>query len=208
LIPRYQKIIFWVLLMASTAMAVYLVRQHKKTQARLLATVERVPLSAPDTASQTPVMLLMANDYDGSLAPIQERIEVPDQMNTRARFLLNQLLAEYAKPDALHPIAQNAGVDDVFLLPMTVERDGMSGTMAVVNLSGSLAQVHPSGIEPETMTLLSLIGTLHANLPEITEVRFLVDGEPRDTLAGHADLQRSYLASSASVPGIDAGAQP
>jgi hypothetical protein len=131
-------------------------------------------------------------------------------MNTRARFLLNQLLAEYAKPNALHPIAQNAGVDDVFLMPMTEARDGMNGTMAIVNLSGSLAQVHPSGIEPETMTLLSLIGTLHANLPEITEVRFLVDGEPRDTLAGHADLLRSYLASSTAVPGVDdsGGTQP
>jgi len=206
LIPRYQKVFFWVLLLATMAMAAYLLRLHTKSEERVLATVERVPLSAPDTATQTPVMLLVANDYDGSLTPVAERIELPDQMNTRARFLLNELLAEYAKPEALHPIAQNAGVDDVFLMPMTVERDGMAGTMAVVNLSGSLAQVHPSGIEPETMTLLSMIGTLHANLPEITEVRFLVDGEPRETLAGHADLQRSYLASSTPIPGVDAGA--
>ncbi len=205
MIPRYQKIFFWVLLLASAIMATYLIRLHEKTQDRLLATVERVPLSAPDTATVTPVTLMVANDYDGSLTPLQQDIELPDQPNTRARFLLNQLLTEYAKPNALHAIAQNAGVDDVFLMPMTVARDGLSGTMAIVNLSGSLAQVHPSGIEPETMTLLSIIGTLHANLPEITEVRFLVDGEPRDTLAGHADLLRSYLASSSEAPGADSG---
>jgi hypothetical protein len=205
LIPRYQKVFFWVLLLASAIMATYLIRLHEKTQDRLLATVEQVPLSAPDTATVTPVTLMVANDYDGSLTPLQQDIELPDQPNTRARFLLNQLLTEYAKPNALHAIAQNAGVDDVFLMPMTVARDGLSGTMAIVNLSGSLAQVHPSGIEPETMTLLSMIGTLHANLPEITEVRFLVDGEPRDTLAGHADLLRSYLASSSETPGADSG---
>jgi hypothetical protein len=205
LIPRYQKVFFWVLLLASAIMATYLIRLHEKTQHRLLATVEQVPLSAPDTATVTPVTLMVANDYDGSLTPLQQDIELPDQPNTRARFLLNQLLTEYAKPNALHAIAQNAGVDDVFLMPMTVARDGLSGTMAIVNLSGSLAQVHPSGIEPETMTLLSMIGTLHANLPEITEVRFLVDGEPRDTLAGHADLLRSYLASSSETPGADSG---
>lgn len=205
MIPRYQKIFFWVLLLASAIMATYLIRLHEKTQDRLLATVERVPLSAPDTATVTPVTLMVANDYDGSLTPLQQDIELPDQPNTRARFLLNQLLTEYAKPNALHAIAQNAGVDDVFLMPMTVARDGLSGTMAIVNLSGSLAQVHPSGIEPETMTLLSIIGTLHANLPEITEVRFLVDGEPRDTLAGHADLLRSYLASSSEAPGVNSG---
>ena len=206
MIPRYQKIFFWVLLLASAIMATYLIRLHEKTQDRLLATVEQVPLSAPDTATVTPVTLMVANDYDGSLTPLQQDIQLPDQPNTRARFLLNQLLTEYARPNALHPIAQNAGVDDVFLMPMTAKRDGLSGTMAIVNLSGSLAQVHPSGIEPETMTLLSLIGTLHANLPEITEVRFLVDGEPRDTLAGHADLLRSYLASN-PPPGIDGGGQ-
>ena len=69
------------------------------------------------------------------------------------------------------------------------------GEMAVVNLSGSFAAAHPSGIETETLTLLSIIGTLHANLPDITQVRFLVDGQPRDTLAGHADLTRVYLAT-------------
>ena len=207
MIPRYQKVFFWVLLLASAIMATYLIRLHEKTQDRLLATVEEVPLSAPDTATVTPVTLMVANDYDGSLTPLQQDIELPDQPNTRARFLLNQLLTEYARPNALHPIAQNAGVDDVFLMPMTTQRDGLAGTMAIVNLSGSLAQVHPSGIEPETMTLLSLIGTLHANLPEITEVRFLVDGEPRDTLAGHADLLRSYLASSSAARDAEGSGQ-
>ena len=67
--------------------------------------------------------------------------------------------------------------------------------MAVVNLSGAFVEAHPSGIEPETLTLLSIIGTLHANLPQITQIRFLVDGQPRDTLAGHADLNRVYLAA-------------
>jgi hypothetical protein len=45
-----------------------------------------------------------------------------------------------------------------------------------------------------------MIGTLHANMPEIAQVRFLVDGAPRNTLAGHADLTRTYLASSATPP--------
>ena len=66
--------------------------------------------------------------------------------------------------------------------------------LAVVNLSGSFAQNHPSGIATETLTLLSICGTLHANLPDVVQVRFLVDGQPRATLAGHADLTRVYLA--------------
>jgi hypothetical protein len=65
--------------------------------------------------------------------------------------------------------------------------------LAVVNLTSAFVASHPSGIEPETLTMLSICGTLHANLPRVTQVRFLVDGQPRATLAGHADLTRTYL---------------
>jgi hypothetical protein len=69
--------------------------------------------------------------------------------------------------------------------------------LAVVNLTGAFAASHPSGLETETLTVLSICGTLHANLPRVTQVRFLVDGQPRTTLAGHADLSRTYLAAEA-----------
>jgi hypothetical protein len=69
--------------------------------------------------------------------------------------------------------------------------------LAVVNLSGAFVAAHPSGLETETLTVLSICGTLHANLPRVTQVRFLVDGQPRATLAGHADLTRTYIAAQA-----------
>ncbi len=73
--------------------------------------------------------------------------------------------------------------------------------LAVVNLAGTFTATHPSGIETETLTVLSICGTLHANLPRVTEVRFLVDGKERATLAGHADLTRTYLAAEAAPAG-------
>jgi len=68
--------------------------------------------------------------------------------------------------------------------------------MAVINLDGSFVDHHPSGILVENLTLLSILGTLHANFPQIAQVRFLVDGHPRETLAGHADLSRTYLTAN------------
>jgi hypothetical protein len=51
-----------------------------------------------------------------------------------------------------------------------------------------------------------MMETLHANLPTVTQVHFLVDGRPRDTLAGHADLTRTYMASEAeSASGAEGG---
>jgi len=46
--------------------------------------------------------------------------------------------------------------------------------------------------------VLSICGTLHANLPRVSEVRFLVDGAERESLAGHADLTRTYLTVDAT----------
>lgn len=69
--------------------------------------------------------------------------------------------------------------------------------LAVVDLTSAFVASHPSGIEAETLTVLSICATLHANLPRVTQVRFLVEGQQRDTLAGHADLTRTYLASDA-----------
>jgi hypothetical protein len=72
-----------------------------------------------------------------------------------------------------------------------------------VNLKASFAASHPSGLETESLTVLSICGTLHANLPQVTEVRFLVDGQVRPSLAGHADLTRTYLvADSDAVPAV------
>jgi len=47
----------------------------------------------------------------------------------------------------------------------------------------------------ETLTINSIIGTIYANFPRVQAVRFVVDGQTRDTLAGHADLTRTYRAT-------------
>jgi hypothetical protein len=123
--------------------------------------------------------------------------------------VLGKLLDLYAAPDATHPVpGGGVSVLQVFLLaapeigaakpsgaPSTAQQTGPQ--LAVVNLTGSFTANHPAGIETETLTILSICGTLHANLPRITQVRFLVDGQPRATLAGHADLTRTYLAADA-----------
>jgi hypothetical protein len=132
--------------------------------------------------------------------------------------LLGKLLDIYAAPDAAHPVpGGGASVLQVFLLPTpesgaaktnqaaSDEQQQTGPQLAVVNLTGSFAANHPSGIETETLTVLSICGTLHANLPRVAEVRFLVDGKPRTTLAGHADLTGTYLAAAA-VP--SEGAHP
>lgn len=198
--PKYQKITLWVLLSTSIIMTIVLIHLREKAEDRLLAGQDTAPVVVPSGTAQETVSLLVANDLDGSLMPQARQISLPTDPGARARVLLEKLFEIYADPKSSHPIAIQGGgaVDQVFLLPLPREASngGGTGEMAVVDLKGALVDAHPSGIEAETLTILSICGTLHANLPQITQVRFLVDGEQRQTLAGHADLTRAYMANN------------
>ena len=206
MIPRPQRVLFWILLISSVGMSVALIRMRERAHDRLLDAGETMPLNPPAAIPAQKITMMIANDADGSIGAGQQEMALPADANARAHVILQHLIADYARPASSHPIATNNGVNEVFFMTLPADPSLPAGTaatpgiMAIVNLSGSFAAVHPSGIEAETLTLLSIIGTLHANFPEITQVRFLVDGQPRDTLAGHADLTRVYVASDA--PGV------
>ena len=198
MIPRYQKILFVILLIASLAMGVVLWQLRQRAHRRLLAGQASAPTQAPEVAPAEQATLVAANDAENALIPQIRSLPLPADPGARARALLGRLLDLYAAPDAVHPVGGGAtSVDQVFLLPAGKSSPDPNAQVAVVNLTGTFAASHPSGIETETLTVLSICGTLRANLPNVTQVRFLVDGQPRPTLAGHADLTRTYLTAEA-----------
>jgi spore germination protein GerM len=68
----------------------------------------------------------------------------------------------------------------------------VNNKLAVLDLNEQFAEGHRSGIMVEDFTILSLIDTLAANFPQLEQVKFLVDGKERETLAGHTDLKTIY----------------
>jgi hypothetical protein len=220
-IPRYQTVLFIILLLASAVMGVVLWQLRERAHQRLLAGQDSAPTQAPQVAPAEQATLLVASDADNSLLAQVQSLPLPQDPGTRARVVLGKLLDLYAAAGAAHPITGGAAsVAQVFLLPALNSSTNAAGSssfstqvssgsgiakvpaptgpeMAVVNLTGAFAASHPSGIQTENLTVLSICATLHANLPRVTEVRFLVDGQPRATLAGHADLTRTYLATEA-----------
>jgi Sporulation and spore germination len=213
MIPRYQRVLFTLLVAGILLMALFLFVEHKRARDRLTAINDATPIAAPVTTSTEPFTLDIANDITGDVTAQDRELALPQEPSVRARALLERLIAEYALPKSTHPLASGAAVDDVFLLNLPIvnpaapnaptrsqAESGIStaaaatGQLAIINLRGSFIEHHPSGVAVETLTVLSLLGTLHANFPQITQVRFLVDGQPHDTLAGHADLLRTYPA--------------
>jgi hypothetical protein len=209
MISRAQTILLILLALASLVMGGVLFRMRERAHQRMLAGQDSAPTQAPAVAAPEQATLLVADDDDNSLRGQIYSLPLPDDPGARARAVLGKLLDVYAAKDSNHPIPGGAAsVAQVFLLPADGAAPGSKpGTqgdagpeVAVVNLKSSFVASHPSGLETETLTVLSICGTLHANLPRVTEVRFLVDGAARPSLAGHADLTRTYLISDA-VPG-------
>ena len=201
MIPRYQKILFAILLLASLGMGFKLWQLRDRAHKNLLAGQVSAPTAAPVVAPAEQATLVAANDMDNSLVPQMHSLPLPSDPGARARAVIGKLLDLYAAPDSTHPVPGGAvSVAQVFLMPVPGAKNtsGSRGQVAVVNLTGTFAASHPSGLETESLTVLSICATLRANLPNVNEVRFLVDGQERPTLAGHADLTRTYLTADAA----------
>jgi hypothetical protein len=202
-IPRHQTILFVVLLAASAIMGVLLWNQLRRAHDRLLRGEDSAPTQAPLVAPAEQATLMVANDADNTVQPRILTLPLPQNPEARARAVLGKLLDLYAAPESTHPVPGGANsVSQVFLLPIAnaTGRGTSDGSqLAVVNLTSAFVAGHPSGLETESLTVLSICSTLNANLPHVTEVRFLVDGQPHATLAGHADLTRTYLTNENTV---------
>lgn len=178
MISRRLQIVIAVLIVAALAMGFYFV--HLKRKAETAGAGPATPaLTAPINGPPGQLTLYVANDADSSIRPSQVASAVPDDPAERARVALHMLLQRYQVPDASHRVPDGADVEQIFLL---------DPNSAVVNLTPELANSHPSGIGVEQLTVFSLVMTLQAQIPSLGRVHFLVDGHPRDTLAGHFSL--------------------
>ena len=213
MIPRYQTVLFVILLVVSIIMGAVLWQLRNRAHERMLAGQDSAPTKAPQVAPTERATLMVANDQENSLITQVLSLPLPQSPNARAQVILGKLLDLYALPNAAHAVPGGAaGITQVFLLPVpsndpavhvsnaALKDEKSTQQLAVVNLTGAFVSNHPSGLETETLTVLSICATLHANLPSVTQIRFLVDGQPRADLAGHADLVRTYLAADAVIP--------
>jgi len=210
MIPRYQRVLFWTFSLAIVLMGGFLLHGCRQAREKLTRRPNETPLAAPTAASSENVRLALADDVTGRNSLSEREVALPQQPTARAQALLTRLIAEYSYKNSAHPLESGPSIDDVFFvdLPLhppaavaapraafTASAPSNSGQLAVVNLRGTFADHHPSGIGVETLTINSIIGTIYANFPRVQAVRFVVDGQTRDTLAGHADLTRTYRAT-------------
>ncbi|MGC2763957.1 MAG: GerMN domain-containing protein, partial [Candidatus Acidiferrum sp.] len=158
---------------------------------RMRARVDRTDVSAANTQPVAPpvsgsseqVTLYVAYDDAGVLRPKAVRITLPTGRQERAAEILRALLTLYLDKSSPHPLGPGSDIRDVYLV---------DPGLAVIDLNAAFADNHRSGVLVEELSVVSLVQTLSANIPGITRVKILVEGNERETLAGHADLSNFF----------------
>jgi hypothetical protein len=182
MIPRHLQIAVGILLLAVLGMGFYVGRIRGRAQQAGPAGDAR-PVAPPAAGPTERVTLYVANDAGGVLRAQGASIPLPSARQQRAEELLRALLDIYLSKDSPHPLGQGSEVRAVYLV---------DPGLAVIDLNAAFANGHRSRVLEEELTVMSLIQTLSANLPDILRVKILVEGKERETLAGHADLSAIY----------------
>lgn len=179
MIPRGLLITVVVMLVVAIAMGAYVVRmRHRATQIEAANTSPR-PVAPPPSGPAEQVTLYVANDNPGVLRAQSVQLRLSAGRQERAQDLLRALVGMYLEKNSPHPLPAGADIRDVYLVDPGI---------AVIDVNAVFADAHRSGVLVEELTVASMVETLSANVPGINKVKILVDGKPRDTLAGHADL--------------------
>ena len=183
MIPRHLIIGVTVLLVITLGMSVYVWHMRSRVDRSESSATNTQPVAPPVSGATEQVTLYVAYDDAGVLRPKPVRIPLPTGRQERAAELLRALLNLYLDKFSPHPLGAGSEIRDVYLV---------DPGLAVIDLNAAFADSHRSGVLVEELTVVSLVETLSANIPGITRVKILVEGNERDTLAGHADLSNFY----------------
>lgn len=185
---RRILLMFAVLLIIAVGLGFYALQLRRKVaRDEQVAAQQQLEAAPPVNGPATPVTLYVASDNSGALTRTEVNAALPAERTERDRAILRALLGQYLQSQTSHPIGAGADIRDVYV---------MGEDTAIVDTNSAFADAHPSGVLAEELTVASLVVTLNANDPKIERVKILVNGQERETLAGHADLRRFYLASN------------
>jgi len=199
MIPRHLIIAVVVLGVMALGMSVYVWRMRGRVARTEASTPNTQPVARPAAGPSEQVTLYVAYDVGGVLRPQAARIPLPSGRQERAEELLRALVDIYLGKSSPHILGTGSEIRGVYLA---------DPGLAVIDLNAAFANGHRSGVLVEELTLTSLVATLSANIPAITQVKILVDGKERESLAGHVDLTAFYDVSRVNQLVTQLAAEP
>jgi hypothetical protein len=144
-----------------------------------LFTAPPQPLYAPTDPPIT-VRIFYPPAIGGALLTSEnETIFQSADIANRARQILQKLQDGPASGNMLPALPPDTKVEELFISEQGV---------AIVDFTNTISTNHPGGVLNEQATIYSIVNSLTYNLPEVTQVKILVGGAEKETLAGHCLL--------------------
>lgn len=113
------------------------------------------------------------------LVPVEQDVPYAAAPAEQARRIVERQLSA-APAGQMSAIPSGTAVRSLFLT---------SRGEAYVDVSKEIVGGHPGGSLPEALTVYAIVNALTVNLPDVTAVQILVEGQEVDTLVGHLDLR-------------------
>src|SRR6058998_3068016 len=137
------------------------------------------PLYSPTDPPVAIKVFFPAASGDSLLVAEDETIFKSVELANRAKQILQKIQEGPKANTMVGPLPKDARVQDLFI--------SEQGT-AFIDFSDALATAHPGGVLNELSTIYSIVDSLTYNLPEIKQVKILIGGVEKETLAGHCLL--------------------
>jgi hypothetical protein len=137
------------------------------------------PLYAPTDPPMNVKLFFPSASGDPILTAEDDTIFKSGELTNRAKQILQKIQEGPNTTGMLPALPKETKVQDLFV--------SAQGT-AFIDFSNAIAANHPGGVVNELGTIYSIVNSLTYNLPEIKDVKILVGGIEKETLAGHCLL--------------------
>jgi hypothetical protein len=156
------------------------------------------PPGPPAAGPRIKATLFYASEDGQRMVGVEREVPLAEGTVAQARALVEALLTGEAPAPLSSTIPAGTALRGVFV---------SSRNEVFVDLDATVRTKHPGGSMQELLTVYTLVNTIVVNLPTVSEVQILINGQEADTLAGHVDLRRPLRKNDGLIVGPDTQTQ-
>jgi len=138
------------------------------------------PIFSPPP-SEVITLYFSASDEE-FLVPVERKIVVGEGVNNQIKAVLQELIKGPQDTNLSPTLSPQTKIRAVYTKDKII----------YVDFSSSFMEKHPGGTSAELVSIYSVVNTILDNFPSYSQVQILINGEPRQTLAGHIDIRGPF----------------
>jgi spore germination protein GerM len=145
---------------------------------------EKPPPSSAREENRLRVYLFFQSVERNLLVPEEGEIFRTENLADQAKQVLELLIRGPSGPGVLPTLPEETRLRELFII---------GEDLIVVDLNREILRSHPGGVWAEMASVYSIVNSLTFNFPSIRWVKFLINGDEAESLAGHVSLARPFL---------------